>query len=96
MQNLTEEMFKIKRRVARRPPVYTLEEYDGTPIIGTFYEQELQKVEDKDLFRIEKILKRRGTNRKNKEVFVKWRGYPSKYNSWIKESELHSIVQNKV
>ena len=51
-------MFKIKRRIARRPPVYTLEEYDGTSIIGTFYEQELQKVEDKDFFRIEKILKK--------------------------------------
>ena len=94
-ENWTEEMFKIKRRIARRPPVYTLEEYDGTSIIGTFYEQELQKVEDEDFFRIEKILKKRGTNRRNKEVLVKWRGYPSKYNSWIKESELHSIVQNK-
>ena len=94
-ENWTEEMFKIKRRIARIPPVYTLEEYDGTSIIGTFYEQELQKVEDEDFFRVEKILKKRGTNRRNKEVLVKWRGYPSKYNSWIKESELHSIVQNK-
>ena len=94
-ENWTEEMFEIKRRIARRPPVYTLEEYDGTSIIGTFYEQELQKVEDEDFFRIEKILKKRGINRRNKEVLVKWRGYPSKYNSWIKESELHSIVQNK-
>ena len=94
-ENWTEEMFKIKRRIARRPPVYTLEEYDGTSIIGIFYEQELQKVEDEDFFRIEKILKKRGSNRRNKEVLVKWRGYPCKYNSGIKESELHSIVQNK-
>ena len=42
-ENWTEEMFKIKRRIARRPTVYTLDEYDGTPIIGIFYEQELQK-----------------------------------------------------
>ena len=73
-ENWTEEMFKIKRRIARKPPVYTLEEYDGTPIIGAFYEQELQKVEDEDFFRIEKILKRRGTNRRNKEVWSNGEG----------------------
>ena len=54
------------------------------PLLVHFYEQELQKVEDEDFFRLEKILKKRGTNRRNKEVLVKWRGYPSKYNSWIK------------
>ena len=65
------------------------------PLLVYFMNKNYKKVEDEDFFRIEKILKKRGTNRRNKEVLVKWRGYPNKYNSWIKESELHSIAQNK-
>ena len=91
----TEEIFKIKRRIARRPPVYTITEYDGTPITGTFYEQELQKVTTDELFRVEKVLKRRGRNRRTRQVLVKWKGYPSKYNSWIRESDLQSLRPNK-
>ena len=45
---------------------------------GTFYEQELQKTKQDDLYTIEKILK---TN-KNK-IYVKWKGYDSSFNSWI-------------
>jgi len=35
-----------------------------------------------ELYDIEKVLK---TRRKNGKVqyFVKWRGYPSKFNSWV-------------
>ena len=50
---------------------YKVEEWDGTPIVGTFYEQDLQKVsyKDNDVFRIEKIVKRKGD-----KVLVKWKG----------------------
>ena len=41
-------------------PTYKLQEWGGTPLKGTFYEQDVQKVnvKDNDIFRIEKIVKR--------------------------------------
>jgi len=47
----------------------------GTPINGSFYEEELQKVKDKNAFLVEKILKR-----KNNQVLVKWSGFDSSHN----------------
>ena len=76
----TEEVFLVTK-VRRRPiPSYKVSEWDGTPIKGTFYEQDLQKVQadDDSLFRVEKILKR-----KKGQVLVRWKGCPSKYDSWI-------------
>ncbi|CAH3168453.1 unnamed protein product, partial [Porites lobata] len=66
----------------RRHPVvtYRLSEWDGTPIKGTFYEPDVQKVQvsDDSLFRVEKVLKRKG-----RKVLVRWKGWPAKYDSWI-------------
>ena len=41
-------------------------------------------------YEVEKILKSRGKG-KNREVFVKWLGYPAKFNSWIPASEVKDI-----
>lgn len=81
----TEEVFVISRRVPGSPPLYKIQEWDGTPIEGSFYEQELQHVtvEESDLFRIESIVKRRTRKGREPEVLVQWRGWPEKYNSWI-------------
>ena len=40
----TEEVFIIKHCIPKAVPVYKIIEYDGTPIKGTFYAQELQRV----------------------------------------------------
>ena len=76
----TEEVFVVTH-VRRHPIVtYRLSEWDGTPIKGTFYEHDVQKVQvsDDSLFRVEKVLKRKGRN-----VLVRWKGWPAKYDSWI-------------
>lgn len=59
-----------------------------TPIKGTFYEQDIQKVilPDDTLFRIERVLKRQG-----KQAFVAWKGWPSKYNSWVWKNDLKTL-----
>ena len=43
-------------------PTYKIEELDGTLLKGTFYEQDLQKVNvsTDDLFRVDKVVKRKG------------------------------------
>lgn len=81
--NWTEEYFTVKERFSRRPPVYILKDQLDETLEGVFYEAELQKIEteDKDLYVIEKVIKTRKRNNKT-EYFVKWRGYPNKFNSW--------------
>ena len=85
----TEEIFTVKERKNTKPVTFTVEDYDGIVLEGTFYSYELQKVPTKAdrIYRIEKILRRRMRKGK-KEVYVKWVGYPKKFNSWILESEL--------
>ncbi|CAB4014504.1 Hypothetical predicted protein [Paramuricea clavata] len=48
LPNWTEEVFTVTKRVPRRPPVYNIADYDGEELEGTFYEQELQKVNKSD------------------------------------------------
>lgn len=83
LPNWTDEIFTVSARIARKPPVYRLRDYCGEELLGTFYEQELQRVVKKgDLYKIERVLAKR--KRKGKtEYFVKWLGYPDKFNSWV-------------
>ena len=80
----TEEIFSIVERKSTQPPTFLLADYAGEVLKGTFYPQELQKVtKSDDVYRVEKILKRT----KNR-VFVKWLGYPDKFNSWVSVKDL--------
>ena len=53
----TEEVFQVHRVIRGVVPVYKIREWDETPVKGTFYEQDLQKVSVSAhaLFRIEYI-----------------------------------------
>ena len=85
----TEEVFLVKQIYTTKPVVtYKLTEWDGTPIKGTFYQGDVQKVivPDDTLFRIDQVLKRKG-----KQVFVSWKGWPKKYNSWVWKKDLQVL-----
>ena len=89
-QRWTTELFKIvQRSPAQGLPSYKLEDYDGEPIIGSFYEPELQKVntEKDDLFKVRKILRSKGKG-KHRQHFVNWLGWPDKFNSWVKSTDI--------
>ena len=70
---------KIKNTV---PWTYVINDLNGEKIIGTFYEKELQKTNQKE-FRIEKVIKR-----KRDKLFVKWKVYDNSFNSWINKKDL--------
>ena len=91
-QSFTDEVFTVTRCIPRTPPVYKLQDYDGEPIEGSFYEAELQKVKmtGDRMFHVEKILKRHVV-KGEKQVFVKWKNWPEKFNSWVKASEVVGI-----
>ena len=48
---------------------------EESKLAGSFYEKELQKINQKE-FRIEQVLKRKGD-----KLYVKWKGYDSRFNS---------------
>ena len=89
-QKWTGELFKIDTRFRREGvPVYTILDWDGERVDGTFYEPELQSVtiDPTTEYWVEKILKRRVRN-KRKEVLVRWLHWPKKYDSWIPEADV--------
>ena len=69
--NFTEEIFKVKKVLRGDPNMYEIEDHEGEPIIGKFYEQELSCVNAKlredakrealrdDTYRVERVLKRK-------------------------------------
>ena len=63
------------------PWTYVLNDLNGEEIIGTFYEMELQKTNQKE-FRIEKVIKRKGD-----KLYVQWKGYDNSFNSWIDKKD---------
>ena len=50
------------------PWTYAISALNGEEIVGTFYEKELQKTNQKE-FRVEKVIKRKGD-----KLYVKWIG----------------------
>lgn len=88
----SDEIFKIASVIESQPMVYKIVDLQDEDIDGRFYEQEIQKVfyDENAVFAIEKIISQRVVGR-SRQVLVKWRGYPPKFNSWVDES----IVQPK-
>ena len=80
--NWSEEVHVIKEVKNTVPWTYVINDLNGEEIIGTFYEKELQKTNQKE-FRIEKVLKRKGD-----KLYVKWKGYNNSFNSWIDKKDL--------
>ena len=88
--NGTKEFFVVTECVPRDPAVCWIKDLLDEPIQGTFYPQELQKVQLKEKYTIEKILAKR-TRKRRVEYKVKFKGYPSKFDQWIPASDLFSI-----
>ena len=80
--NWSEETFVIKKVKSTVPWTYVINDLNGEEIIGTFYEKELQKTNQKE-FRIVKVIKR-----KDDKLYVKWKGYDSSFKSWIDKKDL--------
>ena len=83
MQGWTDEIFTVSERYPTDPATYGVRDYGGEDIKGKFYAQELQKVtKADDVYEVEEVVKTR-KRAGRVEYFVKWKGYPSKFNSWV-------------
>ena len=79
--NWSEEIFAIKEIKNTVPWIYVINDLNGEETIGTFYENELQKINQQE-FRIEKVIKK-----KESKQYVKWKGYDNSFNSWIDKKD---------
>lgn len=86
-QNWSSEVFFVDKIEKTFPITYRLRDQKEEKIHGTYYANELQKVSLPKTFIIEDIIQERG-NKRNKEYFVSYRGYPSKFNEWISAEQL--------
>lgn len=88
--NWTIELFRITKVNETNPITYGIEDLQGEEVMGAYYDSELQKV-PKSLLdepaEIEKVIRTR-TYKGKKQSFVKYRGYPDKFNAWVDSSEL--------
>ena len=84
----SEELFKIYKINKSNVITYQIKDMNDEIIKGVFYEKELQLTRNtSNEYIIEKVLK---TN-KNK-IYVKWRGYSNKFNSWINKNDIKEYL----
>jgi hypothetical protein len=75
------ELFKIIAVQPTTPVTYKIQDMQGRPIEGSFYDQELLKTRFPDIYLVEKILRRKGN-----KLYVKWLGLDER--SWINKNDL--------
>ena len=80
--NWSEEIFVVKEIKNTVPWTYKIKNLNGEEVMGSFYEKELQKTDQKE-FRIEKVFKQKGD-----KLYAKWKGYGKSFNSWIDKKDL--------
>ena len=89
--NWTDMHFFVAKVHDTIPVTYSVKGIDGKLLPGTFYSHQMQKLSSEpDLFRIEKVLRR-----KKGKIFVKWAGWPAKYNSWVPKSHIENSYKKK-
>lgn len=80
----SEELFKVHKTYKKFPIMHILSNLDEDEVIkGGFYEDEMQKVKNPDVYLIDKILAR-----KKNLIKVRFRGLGSNHDQWIKKKDL--------
>ena len=92
LPNWTEEIFTVESINQKTSPItYKLKDYQGEVIEGSFYHQEIEVViHDNEEYIVEKVLR---TQKRGNEQWclVKWTGYPSSMNSWVRKSDIVTL-----
>ena len=84
----SEELFKIYKINKSNVISYQIKDMNDEIIKGIFYEKELQLTKNTTgEYIIEKILKTKGN-----QMYVKWRGYSTNFNSWIDKNTVTRYI----
>ena len=91
LPNWTEEHFKVSSTLDKDRRVYKVKDNLGDPIEGVFYPEEIQEIDiTNKVHKIEKVWKKRKSS-SGIELFVKWKGFPNKFNSWVNQKDAQFI-----
>ena len=94
-ERFTHEVFQIIGLDTSYSPVMYESKHLGDEIVtGKFYEQELSKTIIPQFKVIDSVVKRKKENRIDM-VLVSYKGYPEKFNEWIKKSEYDKFMKDK-
>ena len=88
--NWSEEHFLVESDKSTPRRVFKLTDKGGEEIKGSWYPEEVQEI-TKNRYLIEKVIRKRTTSKGEKELLVKWKGWPAKFNTWVPESDLERI-----
>ena len=89
-----EEFFVDSINTKFHPTTFKLRDYAGEVIEGSFYRHEIQPViRDEEVFLVEKILRRQRRHGNQMWYLIKWLGYPSSMNSWVRKEDVEQLQQ---
>lgn len=92
--NWSDEIFEVTEVIYSSPPVYKIKDLDGERIKGSFYQHELQLIDQsKHIYEIESILGKRKSGKKT-QYLVKWKNWPDKFNSYVTKQDMVSKYKN--
>ena len=85
------ELFVVNGRfVSDGIPQYRLKDYAGEVVSGTFYQNQLKKAYEQASYFIEKVIRTR-TRAGQKQMLVRWKGWPSKFDSWVNAEDIDDL-----
>ena len=93
LPNWTEEEFFVDSINTKfSPTTFKLRDYNGEVIDGSFYRYEIQPViRNEETFLVEKIIRSRRQHGNQLWHLVKWHGYPSSMNSWVRAEDVQQL-----
>lgn len=77
------EIYTVHKVQFTKPITYILKDEKNCVLEGGFYEQELSKTKFKNIYLIEKVLKKKGD-----KLLVRWLGFDKTHDSWISKKDL--------
>ena len=92
LPNWREEHFLVETDRDNPRRVYKLADTGGEEMKGSWYPEEIQPI-TKNKYLIEKVLRKRKNSQGELELFVKWKGWPRKFNTWIPQSDTEYVNQ---
>ena len=94
-ETFTQEIFVISHIFRSDPPRYKLKDLMNEEIEGSFYEHELQPTDYNEnmTFTIDRVLYYT-TKNKVRMAKVSWQGYPAKFNSIVKATDIKKNMYN--
>ena len=93
-QKWSSEVFQIFRRGMRDGiVVYWLRDLSGDEVLGSFYREEIEPVKYSldNIYKIEKILRRKHDKAGKLMYYVKWLNWDKKFNSWISRDQAEEL-----